>query len=319
MSRHSGGCSVSDRKRMCPVCGSDGVPYAKAMDIEYFTTEDEFDYLLCNGCDLLFIDPMPVDCLNKIYPPNYYSFVANESKKNLVARVKERMDERGFRKFLEGVPGDRLNVLDVGGGNGWLSSLIRGVDPRVCKTQIVDLDPGAQSIAEARGHGYFCGRVEDFETADRYQVILMLNLIEHVDNPIDVLRKVASFLAPNGRIYIKTPNFRAMDARVFKNKSWGGYHCPRHFVLFSRNSFNVAAAAADLRVVGFSYTQGAPFWSVSLLEMLRRLGLVRVSADRPSIYHPLMPLLQAFSAAFDYLRKPFAPLSQMIILLGKED
>jgi hypothetical protein len=44
--------------------------------------------------------------------------------------------------------------------------------------------------------------------------------------------------------------------------------------------------------------------------------LVHVSRERPAFNHPLMPLLQAAAAGFDFMRKPFARLSQMIVVAG---
>jgi len=300
----------------CPVCARTGAAYAVARDIEYFTSPEIFQYCRCADCDLLYIDPVPADRLRAIYPPNYYSFV-DAGKKSAVVRCKEWLDKQAFRGFLEDIDSDFINVLDIGGGSGWLAGLLRDIDPRIVKTQIVDIDQGAKSLAEDAGHRFFCGRIEDFATNDRYHAILMLNLIEHVADPIAVLKKTSELLAPGGRIYVKTPNFRALDATLFKDKNWGGYHCPRHFVLFSRESFSLAASKAGLAVDDFGYTQGAPFWSVSILEMLRRWGLVSVSSERPAIYHPLMPLLQAASAAFDFARAPFAKLSQMIVILAR--
>ena len=117
---------------------------------------------------------------------------------------------------------------------------------------------------------------------------------------------------------MKTPNHDSWDARLFRHSSWGGYHCPRHWVIFTPESFALAAEKAGLGVVDVALTQGAPFWSVSVLEMFRRWGLVAVSAERPAIYHPIMPLLQAAGAAFDFARKPFSRLSQMIVVLSGE-
>ncbi len=65
----------------------------------------------------------------------------------------------------------------------------------------------------------------------------MLNLIEHVRRPDEVLAKARSLLTPDGFALIKTPNYDALDARIFRHRSWGGYHAPRHFVLFDRDSF----------------------------------------------------------------------------------
>jgi SAM-dependent methyltransferase len=185
----------------------------------------------------------------------------------------------------------------------------------VTHTQVVDIDEGARPAAERSGHDFFCGRIEDVPTDQKFDLILMLNLIEHVADPVSVLQKSKGLLSPKGRIYVKTPNFRALDATIFRNMNWGGYHCPRHFVLFSKNSFDMLAQKAGLEIGSFSYTQGAPFWAISILEILRRFGIVRISRQRPSIYHPLTPLLQAAGAAFDFARKPFMRLSQMVIVL----
>jgi 2-polyprenyl-3-methyl-5-hydroxy-6-metoxy-1,4-benzoquinol methylase len=299
----------------CPICKRTGTVYAQATDIEYFSTTDVFDFCLCSNCDLLYIHPVPSDRLNEIYPANYYSFVAG-SKKNVVVRFKEWLDARTFRSLLKLIPGESLRVLDVGGGHGWLASLMRDIDPRVDLTQVVDIDPAAQAGAERNNHRFFCGRIEDFQSVEQYHVILMLNLIEHVSDPASVLRKAKSLLAPTGRIYIKTPNFRALDPRLFRHRNWGGYHCPRHFVIFSRESFRAAASKAGLAIDHFEFTQGAPFWAVSVLELLRQWRLVTVSAERPAIYHPIMPLLQASGALFDFARKPFSRLSQMVVVLS---
>ena len=48
--------------------------WAVAKDYEYFSTPDEFTYYGCADCGTIFIHPVPVDQLKKIYPANYYSF-----------------------------------------------------------------------------------------------------------------------------------------------------------------------------------------------------------------------------------------------------
>jgi hypothetical protein len=85
---------------------------------------------------------MLADQLDLIYPKNYYSFDEG-GEKNVVIRVKEWLDARLLRKILRTIPGNTIRVLDVGGGTGWLSSLVRGIDPRITFTQIVDLDSRA--------------------------------------------------------------------------------------------------------------------------------------------------------------------------------
>jgi 2-polyprenyl-3-methyl-5-hydroxy-6-metoxy-1,4-benzoquinol methylase len=303
----------------CPICnGRNTALHAVAEDVEYFTSAQKFSYDRCNDCAILFVSPMLYDRLDEIYPKNYYSFVPAGAT-GLVQRVKQALDRRMFRAVTRQIPGEKLAALDIGGGSGWLLDAVKAVEPRVTTTQVVDIDPGAKAAAERAGHRYFLGTVEQFESEEKYDLILMLNLIEHVRRPDEVLAKARSLLTPHGLLLIKTPNYDALDAKIFRHRSWGGYHAPRHFVLFDRDSFARVAKNQGLQVKSFAYAQGAPFWTVSVLNELRLLGLVKISRERPSIYHPLVPLFQALFAGLDILRRPLARLSQMIFVLERAE
>jgi 2-polyprenyl-3-methyl-5-hydroxy-6-metoxy-1,4-benzoquinol methylase len=305
----------------CLACGSTDLSFwANAKDAEYLTTDETFKYYLCRECQSLSIDPVPRDKLNLIYPANYYSFSPDSQGnflKSGLQTVKQELDKGLFKKVLANIPGDAINVLDVGGGVGWQLTLVRNIDPRVKLTQVVDIDAKASAIAEAAGHHYYHGTIEEFETTEKFDFIILLNLIEHVAEPLTVLRKVGQLLTHNGYILIKTPNHQSLDARVFRHRDWAGYHCPRHWVIFTRNSFRRIVQEAALDVVMFSYTQGAPFWAMSILFWLADKGWISITKARPAIYHPLFPFLSAFFAIFDFLRKPFARTSQMFFVLRR--
>ncbi|MEH2508998.1 2-polyprenyl-3-methyl-5-hydroxy-6-metoxy-1,4-benzoquinol methylase [Nitrobacteraceae bacterium AZCC 1564] len=299
----------------CRICARPQTTYyATAQDVEYFTTKDEFTFYRCEDCDVLFLHPMPVDRLSEIYPPNYYSFHV-DSGRSIAQRIKQFLDDRAFAALTRDIKGTSLAALDVGGGSGWLLNDLKRADPRVDRTAVVDIDTRAEGIARANGHSYHLTTFERFDTNERFDVILMLNLIEHVPDPVAVLRKAKELLRPGGRIWIKTPNFDALDARIFKNRSWGGFHTPRHFVLFTRDSLVRHCEAAGFTVVHSSYTQGAPFWTVSAINELRKLGLCTVTSSQPSIENPLTPLFHIAFAAFDFLRMPFSKTSQVNIHL----
>lgn len=278
--------------------------------------QEEFTYYGCAGCQTIFIHPIPVEQLKKIYPSNYYSFV-NKSK-NLVVRLKEWLDKRFFKKILKQLPAQQVNVLDIGGGTGWIPDVLKKTDKRIGLTQIVDIDTQAKNIAEEKGHVYFEGTIESFTTDKRFHLILMLNLVEHVANPLVVLQKAESLLAPGGIIVIKTPNSVSWDARLYKRSYWGGLHCPRHWVIFSEKSFRLLLHPTNLKIKKLRYTQGAPFWAFSIMAALSRKKIIHTSAKRPIIFHWLFAPLSAIFAVFDFARKPFAKTSQMFILLGKE-
>ncbi|NQX88464.1 MAG: class I SAM-dependent methyltransferase [Halioglobus sp.] len=299
---------------VCLACGSDFCEsWASATDIEYCTTTQEFTYFHCLDCDCLWIDPVPVDALDTIYPENYYSYVNKTD--SLISDIKSVLDKRFFRPILREIDSTKLRVLDVGGGSGGSLDLIREIDARVNETVIVDLDAGARAVALQQGHRFFHGPIEDFSLDDRFDMIIMLNLIEHVQYPCDVLQKARQLLAPGGRLVVKTPNWRSYDQFLFRYHSWGGFHCPRHWVLWTLPGFTEFARSCGLEVVSGKYTQGAPFWAISILDALRRKGVVSISQARPAYRHPLFGILSGVFAVFDSLRKPFAPPSQMFFVL----
>ena len=303
--------------RSCPVCGSsDCVRYGTFRDEEYFTSGSTFDYWRCQACDCLFLHPLPLDRLAAIYPPNYYSYAGTDA--SFIGWIKDRLDARRFRACLRRIPGESLGVLDVGGGCGWVLDLIRRIDARVTYTEVVDLDPRAGDEARARGHAYSCVRIEEFESTRNFDLILLLNLIEHVESPRRVLACLAGRLSPQGLMLVKTPNHASLDARLFARSFWAGLHVPRHWTLFTKRSFATLLEGTGLSIDAFSYTQGGAFWAASLLAAWHRRGWVRISADRPAVRHPLFPVLAGITAAFDFLRLPFAPTSQMFIILRRE-
>lgn len=302
----------------CPVCHQKNTSiWSVAKDYEYHSVKEDFTYYHCADCGTIFIHPIPLSQLKEIYPSNYYSFV-NVSK-NIVVKIKEWLDKRFFRKILSGLNTNKIDVLDVGGGTGWILNVLKKTDSRIGFTQIADIDEKARIIAEQNGHAYFKGTIEEFNTDKRFHLILMLNLIEHVANPLAVIQKAETLLNPGGIIIIKTPNTDSWDARLFRRTYWGGLHSPRHWVIFSEKSFKLLLQSTRLNIRKLNYTQGAPFWAFSIIAALHRKRIIRISAQRPIIFHWLFAPISALFALFDFVRKSFAKTSQMFILLTNEE
>jgi hypothetical protein len=141
-----------------------------------------------------------------------------------------------------------------------------------------------------------------------------------VADPARVLTQLRKSLSPQGLLLIKTPNTDSWDRRLFESSYWGGYHAPRHWVLFNRENFTRLAQACGLEVAAFSYTQGAPQWTPSLMAWLIRHKLAApVSAEKPMFERPLAKLLLGLSAGFDFMRLPFAKTAQMFVILKRAE
>ena len=302
----------------CHACGR-GVDelWCRATDIEYGTTADQFSYFLCRHCDALSIDPLPADRLREIYPATYYSFASSDSplepERNVVTRVKARLDARTFRRALSHVHGAPVRILDVGGGTGDIAKKLVDAAGPSASAVVVDFDADSIEVARRRGLEGFVGRFEDFATAERFHVIMMLNLIEHVADPSAMLARAAELLLPGGVLWLQTPNFRSLDARVF-GRWWAGLHCPRHWVVFSDVGLRRALERAGLDPVELHRTQGGAFWAASAIG---RTGAGRARPDgrlpTPVISRPAFLPLAATGAAFDIATSRFRRTSQVTV------
>lgn len=298
-------------------CGSAKLdPWAEAKDLEYFSTQETFVYWCCQDCQSLSISPIPAHRLEEIYPSNYYAYEQNSSSP--LQAVKQWLDRRRLKRLLDEIPGEKIRVLDVGGGTGWMLEVLKKTDPRVQETTVVDTHRGAVEIAISQGHHGYCGILESYETAKKFDLILLLNLIEHVENPTALLAKTKTLLAEKGRVLLKTPNVDCWEGRVLRHQNWGAYHCPRHWVLFNSASLTQLLDQSRLQVVSLTHTQGATFWASTTLMTLHKKGWIGLGENRPVHLHPLYSLLCAFFAGVDTVRSLFTKTSQMFVVASHQ-
>lgn len=313
---------MAETPPQCHLCGRAlETEWARARDIEYASVQDEYRYWHCRECDALSIDPLPDDRLAEIYPPDYYSFVGSGSpleEGGFVPKVKALLDRRRFDRVLVEIERTPIRLVDVGGGSGGVAERIVRTSDRPVQATVIDIDPASIEVAQQRGLGTFLGRFEDFPADAQFDVVLMLNVIEHVADPLACLAKSRNLLAPGGLIYLQTPNFRSLDARLFRSRSWAGLHCPRHWVVFSTEGLRSALVRSGLRPTRLSHTQAGSFWAASLLGSRHRIPPPK-RRERPLVKSPAYLPLAAAGAGFDFLTLPIRRTSQVIALATRCD
>lgn len=55
---------------------------------------------------------------------------------------------------------------------------------------------------------------EDFKSHEKYDVIVMGFILEHVDDPLKILKYYKKFLSPNGRLFVSVPNAESMNRQL---------------------------------------------------------------------------------------------------------
>jgi 2-polyprenyl-3-methyl-5-hydroxy-6-metoxy-1,4-benzoquinol methylase len=172
-------------------------------------------------------------------------------------------------------------LLDVGAGNG----LFVKITAEEFGWMSQGLEQSAASIRFARsvlGVELDPRRLEDID--DRFDVVTGFNLLEHVTDPVGLLRDMAARVEPGGLVVVTTPSPACIHARIKGLQKWGMVSPPHHINIFSRRSLELAFAKAGLSVVSHqtisTYIRalrrlpfGADVVRTALFELLRSAGL----------------------------------------------
>lgn len=59
-----------------------------------------------------------------------------------------------------------------------------------------------------------CDYFEKFDTDELFDVIVMGFVLEHVDDPVQILKRYRKFLNPNGTVFVTVPNAQALNKRI---------------------------------------------------------------------------------------------------------
>src|SRR5262249_13197153 len=131
------------------------------------------------------------------------------------------------------------------------------------------------------------GTVQALESTGRsYHLAILIQTIEHVDDPQAVLASIRNLLVPGGRLVVVTDNVETLDFRIFGGRHWGGYHFPRHFNLFSRATLGAVARKGGLEVEEIATILSPVNWVYSMRNALVDYGAPSWIVNRFSLSSP---------------------------------
>lgn len=267
---------------LCCVCGiDDAVQIGAGEDFEYRTTEDTFTAVKCRSCTLVYLNPRPTLAdMETIYPAEYHAFDFSEEDFGLVHKIRSRLEARRLLDYCGDLP-DGARILDVGCGDGFHLRLLREFGKKTWNLEGVDLDRRAIEAAKRSDLNVHFGSVESLGLdADAYDLVFMIQTIEHVERPDEILAAVSRLIKPGGRVVIITDNTDSVDFGLFKKGYWGGYHFPRHLNLFNKASLSKLATNTGLLVEGLTTIVSPVNWVYSIHNALVDKRAPRFLVDR---------------------------------------
>jgi len=114
-------------------------------------------------------------------------------------------------------PLENVKILDIGCGGGLLSEPMKRLG-----AEVVGIDASNKNIQVAKIHAmknkldikYFCASPENFETEKKFDVILNMEIIEHVDDVDFFLKSCSNLLKKDGIMFIATLN-KTLKSYIF--------------------------------------------------------------------------------------------------------
>ena len=166
-------------------------------------------------------------------------------------------------------PTQPARVLDIGCGSGVLLARMKSLG---WQAEGVELDPDGVKAARARGVPVREGTLEQQAFPEsHFDAVHSAHVIEHVYDPLSLLRECHRILKPGGRLVILTPNIESWGHKRF-GSAWLNLDPPRHLILFSGATLRRAAEQAGLSVERLGSTVRSAWVYGALSECIRRTG-----------------------------------------------
>ena len=132
----------------------------------------------------------------------------NYIKKSILDKLKKKSSGKSLKN---------IKVLDIGCGGGLLCEPLSKLGAKV-----IGIDASEKNIKIAKTHAkksklkinYYCASPENFTSKEKFDVILNMEIVEHVDDVNLFLKESSKFLKKNGIMFIATLN-KTLKSYIF--------------------------------------------------------------------------------------------------------
>ncbi|MEK7858373.1 MAG: class I SAM-dependent methyltransferase [Elusimicrobiota bacterium] len=227
----------------------------------FVATTDEFsDYgrvVRCLDCGLAYTNPRPTpaellrgyaSCVDEAY-------LAEGSSRSINAHLSLSTIKRFAAKG---------RLLEVGSSSGYFLNAAR-VD-----FDVAGLEPSEWACRLARERYKLDVHAESLESTTRFadgsfDVVALIDVIEHLSDPQAALHKAARLLKPGGLLYMVTPDIDSLSSWLLRGHWWGLR--PAHIYYFDRRTLGAMVEKAGLKTTlaksfGRIFTYG--YWASRL-------------------------------------------------------
>ena len=259
--------SMSLAPRVCPLCGSsritsvlidEDIQMAALTGLSFASRKApegmHYRMAICGSCDVAYANPAPdIGWLHDQYVNADFEAVSE-------SRDAAQNHGRLIQPLLGRLP-DIDRALDIGAGDGAFLDVLR----KIGFSQVEGVEPSEGPLRaasdknqEAIQKGFFSEM--DFPVG-KYSLVTCFQTVEHVEDVKELTRGVLRLLKPGGLFLIVCHNFRALSARLLKQRS--PIFDVEHLQLFSPASLRYLlddVGYEDIMIAPFSNRYPLDYW-----------------------------------------------------------
>lgn len=196
------GSSTCARARACPVCDSPGGEPAG-------TRIDGGCWLACAACEAVFLSPAPDEAALAAFYAGYYSSYRRlnvPTRASLEAAARAGQVDPLTAFGLQTLGGAPRAAADVGCGQGARLVVLRALGTSIVAGSELD-EGGVREARDRYGVTVHLGSAGAIPSPEGgFDAVFLSEVIEHVLDPIGLVRSCARLLRPGGWLFLSTPN-----------------------------------------------------------------------------------------------------------------
>jgi len=230
----------------CPLCSGTRSDVLQRITVRHLAIGGTYRLRRCLDCDLVYITPRLDDrTLATLYGEEFY-FPPDSPFSGIAGGVVELIQDARRQVVEKRARVGRL--LDVGSGDG---AFVHHMAGHGWDATGLDFSPAASELAARRGlrGRYLMGSLADHDLPLRsFDAVTMWQVLEHIGEPVAMMRHVRALLRPGGLLVASVPNIDGLSATL-TGERWWGLDVPRHLVHYAPATLRRVIADAGLHVV----------------------------------------------------------------------
>lgn len=233
---------------------------------EQVTLNETATIVACRHCSLQFVNPRYV--FSDAVAP--YSEVMEQSYFAHTYAKRQQAYRQLVQQLARWLGRDAKSLLDVGCGDGVLLEV--AYDRGIACTGIESSHALQKLLRDKyKDRIDICDAI-DATATPTFDVIALLNVIEHVPAPHELLALLATKLNPNGILFVHTPNVGGLPARI-QGAQWSQIEPLGHLYYFSVQTLNAILQKSGFEPIGRFHLAVSGRFKGAIQAGLGRLGI----------------------------------------------